>query len=343
MRFLFRFIWTICLLILSGGSLHAQDSDPWRAWLRDSDGQVVRVDGEGQVQRDVVLPPFDPVGYSDFLPGPPADLFPQTGEAILIVSDARFPMLPDQPNNTLQVYDPTSRSRYPFYSNGEVALVDAWFVQNGRQILLHCKRAEPDLPSVWLLIERDGSVAWLLPPVERQEVRGTVNGFVYTRLREDGTTELVAYDLARPLLERVVWAGEGVWELVQVENQPTTYGPFRMWAQLAEPVSETPQPEETIAPTPFPPPPPLMSVGEQALVQTIDGEVLYMRDAPLTGEIVFHLLDGMIVDLLEGPVQAGDFTWWRLRTWDDIEGWAAQAFEDVTTLIPYREPVEEDE
>lgn len=341
MRFLYRLVFILCLLITPVALLQAQDVDSWQAWLRDGDAQVIAVNREGRVQHDLTMPPANPAMHSDFLPVASADIFPQTGEALLIVFDDRFPIQANQPNNTLQVYDPASRARFPFYHNSDLALVDAWFVYHGHLILLHCQRTDPNVPPVWLLVERDGRVAWLLPPAERRVIQGTVNGFVYIRTGTNGTTELLEFDLSQPLVERVVWTGEGTWDLVQVQNPPTPYGPFLMWAQLAEPIVATPQPEETIAPTPFPPPPPLMSVGEKAVVQTIDGEVLYMRDAPLTGEIVFHLLDGMIVDLLEGPVEAGDFVWWRLRTWDDHEGWSAQAFEDVTTLIPYRAPEED--
>ena len=311
------------------------DGNGWRVWLRDVAGNVILVDNQGQIQTEAT-PPEIAAPNGDFLPAPPVDTFPPTGEILFIAPDDRFPALPGFPNNTLYVYDPTLSAYYPFYTSDDLALTDAHFVQNGRLILL--EGLTPQQMTVWWLIQRNGRYWLPLLPGERRSIHGTADGFVYLRAQSDGNTTLVEVNLNAPFLDRVMWTDAGSWEIVQVENQVYTYGPFLLWAQLTEPVRVNP-PEIVVAPTPYPTPLPLLSPGDAAIVQTIDGEVLYLRETPLTGEIIMHLLNGMRVELLEGPVQAGDFIWWRVRTADGTEGWAAQACEDVTTLLPDRENI----
>lgn len=91
-----------------------------------------------------------------------------------------------------------------------------------------------------------------------------------------------------------------------------------------------------LAPTPLPTPEPLFAPGTLAEVQTIDGEVLYLRDAPSTsGAIVRYLYDAMLLTLLDGPVTADGYTWYRVRTQSGETGWAAVAVDDLSTLLPY--------
>lgn len=105
----------------------------------------------------------------------------------------------------------------------------------------------------------------------------------------------------------------------------------------AEANAPTPTPTMTpipLTPTLFPTPLPLLRSGMAALVQT-GGDVLFLRDAPGTeGEILLYLYDDDVVTLLEGPVENGLYRWWRVRTEDGVEGWAAAASGELTTLLP---------
>ena len=238
-------VWVICCLWVMTLPVVVQAQDDnlsdggWRAWLRSEDGRVVMVDSEGRVEDEVALPRIRPMTNVAFLPFPVADQFPPTGETLLIVPDDRLPAAPIFPNNSLHVYDPTSQSRYPFYTADHIALVDAWFVQNGQRILLQGMQA--DGQSVWLLLERDGRVARPFLPYDRRDIHGTTRGFLYLAL-ENGQTRLMGCDVEAIFSDRQYWADEGHWTIVHIENTAETYGPFMLWAQLAEPVSELPPP-----------------------------------------------------------------------------------------------------
>ena len=44
------------------------------------------------------------------------------------------------------------------------------------------------------------------------------------------------------------------------------------------------------------------------------------------GAVITQLLEGDVVTILEGPVDAEDHYWWRLRTADGTEGWAVEVY-----------------
>jgi dipeptidyl aminopeptidase/acylaminoacyl peptidase len=73
-------------------------------------------------------------------------------------------------------------------------------------------------------------------------------------------------------------------------------------------------------------PVPLLQIGSSYTI-TEWGDRLTVRDTPsLSGAFVTQLLRGDMVTILEGPVDAEDYYWWRLRTEDGIEGWAVEVY-----------------
>jgi len=268
--------------------------------------------------------------------------FLPTGEIVSVIqTDQNFF---EQEFNTLYIYDPINRAQYPFFTSDELNITSVDFINNGQQILIMA--VVNNIFSSYLILERNGQILRPLRNIERRAIHSTANGFIYSWIDTEEatvgirntTTSLVDYNVDMPFSDRVVWRGEGNWKVVWVDSGATSYGPFRPWAQLAEPVYDEipPTPAGTpLPPQPFPTPRPLFAPGDFAEVQTVGGEVLYLREAPETSAaILLNLLDRDVVEILGGPVEADGFRWWNVRAEEGTEGWAAQAVDDVTTLLP---------
>jgi hypothetical protein len=79
----------------------------------------------------------------------------------------------------------------------------------------------------------------------------------------------------------------------------------------------------------------LFHVGQTVRVQTIDGEILNLRASPTrTSEILVYIEDETRLELLEGPVEAEGYHWWRVHTPDGLEGWVVENDGELQTLLP---------
>ncbi len=274
-------------------------------------------------------------------------VFLPTGDAVMLGShDGRF-------YHHLVIYDPIKHARYPFFSITQPS-ADLHFVQNGERILN--QQSYPN-GTHWLLIERDGRQAAernLQSIVNRMSItslEGTPDGFIYTAsvtmpgaakammvpaLMEVNTRESLSE-------ERIIWLPEVgqipaiVRDGLHIEwvGYDAPLGPYQPWAQLAEPVYDTPAETAVILPTFLPPAEPIFRVGMMVKVQTIDGEILYLRGAPSRkATILLHIKDETRLTLLDGPHPAEGLTWWRVQTPDGAEGWAVENTGDLQTLFP---------
>jgi uncharacterized protein YgiM (DUF1202 family) len=64
-------------------------------------------------------------------------------------------------------------------------------------------------------------------------------------------------------------------------------------------------------------------------------EGLKLRDATSTNSnILENMPSGVTVTLLEGPVSANGYVWWRVRSPSGREGWSVESAEGINTLIP---------
>lgn len=98
-------------------------------------------------------------------------------------------------------------------------------------------------------------------------------------------------------------------------------------------VAETPTPAPTATFTPTPQPGTVLAAGQQARVTAPAG--LNYRDTPATGgELLGQLGTGQVVDVLEGPVAADGFTWWRVDDRLGNVGWAAEGDAETEWLSP---------
>lgn len=101
---------------------------------------------------------------------------------------------------------------------------------------------------------------------------------------------------------------------------------------IIEPTA-TPTPEPTATFTPTPLPGTALSVGQPARVVAAGG--LNMRDASASsGTLLLQLGVGQRVNVLEGPVEADGFTWWRVDDGQGNIGWVADGDDTDEWLAP---------
>lgn len=367
--------WKLLVLDLADGSprreLHHQDmlehglieSLIWTPLIRRYQGDAITftldiLENEGNPHTFTWNLISGDVQPSAAFPGQGGDLFAPTGESISLMygeSPLPIPELAQQLKPvTLQVYDPLLGGRYPFHQFDEADPIyppRITFVQNGQGLILETQR--DDLQG-WTLIGRDGRLVgeWSPPPnVSVISLKGSPEGFLYTsRFVSTGVTIplLMAVDTsgAQIGVGRAIWnlsfqeygqragAGDVPLEIAWVERLSTA-GPFKPWAQLAEPVYGLLPGQVNLQPTSIPTPQALFQIGMSVRVQTTEGEILNLRRAASRdAEVILYLEDDMLLVLVDGPVQAEGYTWWRVRTSEGIEGWAAEYNGQIQTLVP---------
>jgi hypothetical protein len=96
------------------------------------------------------------------------------------------------------------------------------------------------------------------------------------------------------------------------------------------PVGATPTPIPTLTPLPTPDlsiAPPLVTAGYYAEVVNTQGIGVSVRAAAGTDSIrLFLAPEGLIVFVIGGPAEGGNFTWWQVRLANGTEGWIAADF-----------------
>ncbi|MBL8157342.1 MAG: SH3 domain-containing protein, partial [Anaerolineae bacterium] len=168
---------------------------------------------------------------------------------------------------------------------------------------------------------------------------------VYVNTRDGLDAGVPAWSSAAGSVPVIAWAG-GQTAAAQVAYTP--------WAQLAAPVYAPGQDGVALTPIPGQPvvvnaaavntgvtpiAPGVLTVGALATVNTTDGDQLNIRLGPgLNYEIAAKLNDGARVTLVEGPLSADGYVWWKIRTASGIVGWAVESVEEngarLQTLIP---------
>ena len=81
----------------------------------------------------------------------------------------------------------------------------------------------------------------------------------------------------------------------------------------------------TVPPTATPTPNIPAAIAKGVYVTVVNG-VNFRKDASTTAQIIRTLGAGEVLQVTDGPVSAGDRTWWKLKDPNGVEGWAAQDF-----------------
>ncbi len=251
------------------------------------------------------------------------------------------------------------------------------FIQNGERIGVQYSN-EDGTDIGWHLIEKSGTWFSSRSASQRTTSwMGTPDGFAYTfsgpggdtflwhlNTRLDSMPDDAVWDsTAHPGdYYRLVWVGTTGLTIPPVAITPIAPIPVVTVPPIVvEPIVTVPpivvQPIATVPPivvqpiatVPLVNVPPInlpnqsqqgaLAVGGQAQIYTTEGDILNMRSGPGTNyDIVERLQAGTLVTLLEGPMQSGNYTWWRVRTTSGQEGWVIEGLPEdngwLQTLIP---------
>jgi hypothetical protein len=85
-----------------------------------------------------------------------------------------------------------------------------------------------------------------------------------------------------------------------------------------------------VSPTPVPPTPTatpnIPAAIDKGMYVAVSDAVNFRQDANTTAQIIRTLGAGEVLQVTDGPVSAGDRTWWKLKDPNGVEGWAVQDF-----------------
>jgi uncharacterized protein YgiM (DUF1202 family) len=97
------------------------------------------------------------------------------------------------------------------------------------------------------------------------------------------------------------------------------------------PPTFTPEPTPTLRP-----PPEVITVGVRARVNISDGLAINLRDQPTlsASTVITQLVGGSEVDVIDGPEDADDLTWWNVDGGTTRVGWVVEGFGGETWLVP---------
>ena len=117
-----------------------------------------------------------------------------------------------------------------------------------------------------------------------------------------------------------VYGGRAVMRSFAAAPVTPTATPTQVRPTVTLSVSPTPEPP-TETPTPNIP----AAIAKGVYVSVTDG-VNFRQDANTTAKIIRTLGAGEVLQVTDGPVSAGNRTWWKLKDPNGVEGWAAQEF-----------------
>jgi hypothetical protein len=84
-------------------------------------------------------------------------------------------------------------------------------------------------------------------------------------------------------------------------------------------------PTPTSAPT-FTPTPKVPDTIATGVYVVVTNGVNFRQDASTTAQIIRTLGQGEVLEVIGGPADANNLTWWQLRDPNGVEGWAAQDY-----------------
>jgi len=132
------------------------------------------------------------------------------------------------------------------------------------------------------------------------------------------------------LIGALVWLSSQLGPAVVTQTGITPTGITA--GETLSPIPPTPTIQPSLTPSPTPTPPTLQ-IGARAVVVNIGESTLRLRASPgLTARVIARIPAGREVVLLEGPVVADGYTWWRVAVGSQ-SGWCAVTTPDGTNFL----------
>lgn len=131
----------------------------------------------------------------------------------------------------------------------------------------------------------------------------------------------------------VILLGAGIWWASRSVPSSEALAPA---SPAPAPTAAAPTSVPTLPPPPMPEPtaPPFgLASGGQARVVNLAGAALRARTAPgLTNPVIARIPEGRSVTILEGPVEADGYLWWRIMS-GEASGWVAGRTPEGTMFL----------
>ncbi len=251
--------------------------------------------------------------------------------------------------NTAQAFIIERGARFPFYYSADASLLFTRFAAGGRFVIVSAQPPGDMATPILRLLTRDGFAYPLVGAVNPNDVLDdTLDGYFMLDYSLDRTTASLLHadiNLADPSASpapSVIWTGTPgqsvnlVWAGQIGTNPALAPAPsVPEWTTVGDVMSEI---DALLSgggsPAPTLSAPAVLTVGGIATVRTTAGDSLNVRSGAGTSfAIIEKLQSGVSVTLLEGPVSANNFTWWRVRTPSGREGWVVESADGVQTLV----------
>lgn len=271
-----------------------------------------------------------------------SDLFEASGEVLVAYQNEAYPNsiplidgIPLQ-MNVVQV-SPATGAPFNWFNNERSSLL-AHFVENGQRVLVRGYDVLSGMQN-WALLERDLTMLHSdVPPWQIASLEGVGDGFIYiaTNVLASGEPVLMHQDTTSGTLGTVasVWTGTAgsYIEIAWVEDvRFAEAGGFTAWESIDTLLGIVPATSIPIASLSAPLP---LAVGATARIVTTEGDMLNVRSGAGTSfALLYQFANNTRVSVLEGPIAAGGFTWWRVRADDGREGWVVDFADGVATLV----------
>lgn len=306
--------WRVHIRLVLLGPAATQPYQPTITWL-PFNGMMPAINSVATMAIDYdIIPQQDRIVYAELING----LDPSQGTHIL--------------STTMGFYDNLA----PVFNQNNVSISDVEWIANGLMIAFRAIQ-DPYMPMWYLMPSVGGEAVPFAPDYER--LYGTSDGFMIVDVHEgeikfSNTLQVQAF---APTVGTTVFTTDtSNFSVIYVTPMGTNFQLASIATPNNDPVFDTPDnvqaPQQTCGTAPTP----RLTVGQGARVTFTNGVPLNVRANP-AGTLMTQLAEGTGVMVVEGPVCAEGYFWWRLEfasPGDIAGGWVAEGDADEYYIEP---------